>query len=106
MPVARAAPRRTTKLRDRRRHRQPRGRKIIADRAGAPPSPPDFEGDPNNPHRRFQCNERGYVRVDVKPEAWTGEHVVIDALPEDSAGSTIATFAVEDGKAGAIRVTR
>lgn len=60
--------------------------------------------DLNNPHRLFQTNQRGYVRVDVTPESWTSEHVIIDALREDATASTVATFAVEDGKAGAIRV--
>jgi alkaline phosphatase D len=60
--------------------------------------------DSNNPHRLFQTNRRGYVRVDVTPDAWTSEHVVVDALQENATASTIATFAVENGKAGAIRV--
>ena len=64
------------------------------------PAPPD----PNNPHRLFQYNKRGYVRVEVTPQQWTSEHVVIDALREDTTASTAATFAVENGKAGAIRV--
>ena len=42
--------------------------------------------------------------VDVTPETWTSEHVVIDAMQEDATASTIATFAVENGKAGAVRV--
>ena len=40
----------------------------------------------------------------MTPQSWTSEHVVIDALNEDAVASVIATFAVEDGKAGAIRV--
>ncbi len=63
-----------------------------------------FGGDAQNPHRLFQTNQRGYVRVEVTPESWTSEHVVVDAMQEHAPASTIATFVVEDGKAGAIRV--
>ena len=76
----------------------------ISTTAAAPPAPPVFTADPNNPHRLFQCNQRGYVRVEVTPQTWTSEHVVIDALNENAVASVVATFAVEDGKAGAIRV--
>lgn len=63
-----------------------------------------FGGDPQNPHRLFQTNQRGYVRVAVTPGSWTSEHIIVDAMREHASASTIATFAVEDGKAGAIRV--
>ena len=79
------------------------GTSISSRQGNNPPSPP-ANPDPNNPHRLFQCNQRGYVRVEVTPQSWTSEHVVIDALNEDAVASVIATFAVEDGKAGAIRV--
>ena len=80
------------------------GTSISSTQGTTPPSAPEFEADPNNPHRLFQCNQRGYVRVEVTPKSWTSEHLVVDALNEDALVSTIATFAVEDGKAGAIRV--
>ena len=34
-----------------------------------------FGGDAENPHRLFQTNQRGYVRVEVTPESWTSEHL-------------------------------
>ena len=80
------------------------GTSISTMQGAAPPSPPDFEPDPNNPHRLFQCNQRGHVRVEVTRKSRTSEHVVVDALQEHAPASTIATFAVEDGKAGAIRL--
>jgi alkaline phosphatase D len=63
-----------------------------------------FGGDTENPHRLFQTNQRGYVSVAVTPTSWTASHVIVDAMQEYAPGSTIATFVVEDGKAGAIRV--
>ena len=69
-------------------------------RGTGPPDPPDA----NNPHRLFQCNQRGYVKVEVTPESWRSEHRIVDALQEHAPSSTIATFVVEDGQPGAIRV--
>ena len=80
------------------------GTSISTMQGTAPPSPPVFGGDANNPHRLFQCNQRGYVRVEVTRKSWTSEHVVVDATQEHAPASTIATFAVEDGQPGAIRV--
>ena len=75
---------------------------------GAPGNPPPattFGGDPNNPHRLFQNNQRGYVSVEVTPESWTAHHRIVDSvLTPYSPGRTLASFAVENGKAGAIRV--
>ena len=44
------------------------------------------------------------MRVELTPERWRAEHRVVDALQEHAPSSTIATFAVEDGMPGAIRV--
>jgi len=63
-----------------------------------------FGGDTENPHRLFQTNQRGYVTVEVTPTSWAASHVIVDAMQQHALGSTLATFAVEDGKAGAIRV--
>jgi len=63
-----------------------------------------FGGDTENPHRLFQTNQRGYVTVEVTPTSWTASHVIVDAMQQHALGSTLATFAVENGKAGAIRV--
>ena len=40
----------------------------------------------------------------MTPTSWTASHVIVDAMQQYAPGRTIATFAVEDGKAGAIRV--
>ena len=61
-------------------------------------------GDANNPHRLFQTNQRGYVKVAVTPQTWTSEHKIVDALQEHAPSTTIATFAVEDGVPGAVQV--
>jgi alkaline phosphatase D len=70
-----------------------------------PPKPPTFGGEVQNPHRLFQSNERGWVRVDVTPDVWQAEFRSVDATQEHAPGSSIATFAVENGRPGAIRVS-
>jgi alkaline phosphatase D len=62
-----------------------------------------FGGDAQNPHRLFQTNQRGYVRVEVTPESWRSEHRIVDALQEHAPASTLATFVVADGEPGAIQ---
>jgi alkaline phosphatase D len=72
---------------------------------GNPDTVRTFGSDVNNPHRLFQNNQRGYVRVDLEPGLWTTQHrIVQDVLVPTSAGSTLATFAVQDGTPGAVRV--
>ncbi len=64
-----------------------------------------FGPDANNPHRLFQNNQRGYVRVDVAPGVWTAQYrIVTTVLAPTSPAATLATFAVEDGTPGAVRV--
>jgi alkaline phosphatase D len=79
------------------------GTSISSMQGNSPPSPPVFEPDPNNPHRLFQCNQRGYVSVEVTPGTWRSEHRVVDALQEHAEASVIATFVVEDGDPRAIQ---
>jgi alkaline phosphatase D len=60
--------------------------------------------DDDNPHRLWQNNRRGYVRVDVTPERWRSEHrVVTTVLEPGGVTSTRATFVVEDGNPAAIQ---
>jgi alkaline phosphatase D len=61
-------------------------------------------GDPNNPHILFEDFHRGYVRVTLEPERWTNEFRVVDTVRrrENVTTSTIASFAVEHGKPGAL----
>lgn len=65
-----------------------------------------YGGDPNNPHILFEDFHRGYVRVKLTPDRWTNEFRVVDTVSrsENVSTTTIATFAVENGKPGALRL--
>ncbi|HKG64895.1 MAG TPA: alkaline phosphatase D family protein, partial [Solirubrobacteraceae bacterium] len=65
-----------------------------------------FGGDPQNPHIVFRNNNRGYVRCTLTPDTWTSDFRVVDSVlrTEDIRTTTLATFEVENGKAGARRV--
>jgi alkaline phosphatase D len=74
---------------------------------GGNPTAPSatFGGDPNNPHLLFRNNNRGYVRCTLTPATWTSEFRKVDTvLQPDAPCSPLATFAVENGRAGAQRV--
>ncbi|MGW7683297.1 alkaline phosphatase D family protein [Kribbella sp. NPDC054772] len=59
----------------------------------------------DNPHLKFQNNQRGYIRVDVTPDRWQAEFRVSTTVrTPDAALSTLATFVTENGKPGAHRV--
>jgi alkaline phosphatase D len=59
----------------------------------------------DNPHLRFQNNQRGYIRVDVTPEQWRADFRVSDTvLRPDAPLYTLATFVTDNGKPGARRV--
>jgi alkaline phosphatase D len=61
-----------------------------------------FGGDPNNPHILFNNNNRGYVRCTLTPNAWTSEFRKVTKVEEpDAPASTLATFVIENGRAGA-----
>ena len=59
-------------------------------------------GNANNPHLRLSDNHHGYVRYTVTPELWRADYrVVPSVLQSDDGGiSTLASFVVEQGKAG------
>jgi alkaline phosphatase D len=62
-------------------------------------------GAPQNPHVLMRNNNRGYVRCTLTADAWTSEFRVVGTVRRpDSPCSTLATFAVENGRAGAQRV--
>jgi alkaline phosphatase D len=70
---------------------------------GDPATPSTRYGDdPYNPHIIFRNNDRGYVRCTLTPELWTSEYRKVSTVvqPEASA-STLATFVIENGRAGA-----
>lgn len=73
-------------------------------------SGPDFETFskmlPANPHVKFfDSRRRGYVLNTVTPGSWrTDFRVSEDVTTRRSAGSTLASFAIEAGRPGAIRV--
>lgn len=52
-----------------------------------------------------RCEERGYSLVDITPTTWrTQLRTVANPLRADSPVTTLAQFAVEDGKAGPVEI--
>jgi alkaline phosphatase D len=70
---------------------------------GDPVAPSTRRGDdPNNPHILFRDNHRGYVRCTLTPDAWTSEYRMTSTVKQPAAtASTLATFVIENGRAGA-----
>lgn len=62
-----------------------------------------FGGNANNPHLRFQDNHHGYVRCTVSAGLWQSDYRVVPSVvqPDDGGISTLASFVVEQGRAGA-----
>ena len=60
---------------------------------------------PHNPHIRYvDGRRRGYLRCEIAPARWTTDlRAVDDATDPRSGASTLATYHVEDGRAGAVR---
>jgi alkaline phosphatase D len=76
--------------------------------SGGDPAAPSttFGGDPNNPHILMINDNRGYVLCTVEPDAWTSDYrLVPTVLTRGVPASTLATFAVENGRPGAVRVS-
>jgi alkaline phosphatase D len=64
-----------------------------------------YGDDPNNPHVAFRNNNRGYVRCTVTPDVWVSEFRVVSTVRQLAATtSTLATFMIENGRPGAVRV--
>jgi alkaline phosphatase D len=71
---------------------------------GGDPANPStrFQDDPENPHLMFRNNNRGYVCCTLTPDAWISEYRVVPTVRTRGVpAATIATFAVENGRAGA-----
>jgi alkaline phosphatase D len=63
--------------------------------------PTTFCDDLDNPHVVFQDFHRGYVRCTITPDAWTSEMRAVGTVRQPvSPASTIASFTVENGRAG------
>jgi alkaline phosphatase D len=61
-----------------------------------------YGGNANNPHLRFSDNHHGYVRCTLTPKEYKADYrVVPSVLVEDAPVSTLASFVVEQGRAGA-----
>ena len=57
------------------------------------------------PNMKFHHNRRGYVRCEVTPGQWTADYRAVPYITRpDAPVETVATFAVEHGRAGANRV--
>ena len=66
---------------------------------------PPSGSDAQNPHRLFTDFHRGYVRVTLDTDVWTNEFRTVETVRQPvSPASTLATFVVENGKPGALRV--
>lgn len=60
---------------------------------------------PENPHVHFYNNQRGYVRCVVTPNRWQSDYRVVPFVSKPGAEiTTRASFAVENGRAGAQRL--
>jgi alkaline phosphatase D len=69
---------------------------------GDPVAPVVVLADPNNPHVLLRNNNRGYVKCTLTPDAWTSEYRIVNTVTQPEAtASTLITFAVENGRAGA-----
>ncbi|WP_028057839.1 alkaline phosphatase D family protein [Candidatus Solirubrobacter pratensis] len=73
---------------------------------GGDPAKPatTYNDDPNNPQLLFHNNNRGYVRCTVTPQQWTSDYRIVPSVRRRGvAASTLASFVVQDGVAGAQR---
>jgi alkaline phosphatase D len=61
---------------------------------------------PDNPHIKFfERDHRGYARCDVTPDRWLTDFVAVAHVRSaDAPASVLASFAVENGRAGAIPI--
>ncbi|PXY23731.1 alkaline phosphatase [Prauserella coralliicola] len=63
-----------------------------------------YDIDPNNPHLLFRDNHHGYVRCTLKHDQWVADYRVVDTVEAPTSPiHTLASFAVDSGKAGAHR---
>jgi alkaline phosphatase D len=71
------------------------------------PSPASTQSDPSakNPQLRFFDNHRGYVRCSIERTRLTADFRMVSTVREPTATvSTIASFAIDDGRPGAHRL--
>ena len=70
------------------------------------PASPCASGSRTIPTTRtslFRNNNRGYVRCTLTPESWTSEFRAVSSVVQPQGTcSTLATFAVEHGRPGAV----
>jgi alkaline phosphatase D len=61
---------------------------------------------PDNPHVKFfDSRKRGYARCDVTPGRWQTDFVAVEHVhARDAPASILASFVVESGRPGAVRV--
>ena len=64
-----------------------------------------FGGNANNPHLQFSDNHHGYVRCRSRRNSWRADYRVVPTViePVDGGISTLASFVVEAGQAGAVQ---
>lgn len=71
--------------------------------ANAPPYDAFAAFLPKNPHvQYFESREHGYVSVDLNPERMTIHFRSVDRSQDGAAVTTLKTFVVENGRAGAL----
>jgi alkaline phosphatase D len=80
---------------------------LIGSSITSPPPPYDLFKSflPDNPHIKFfESRKRGYVSVNLTKKAMTAKYqTVSDVMDPKATLSTLATFVVESGQAGAQR---
>ena len=58
----------------------------------------------SNPHITFYDAQHGYARCELTPDLWRTDFRAVSSVETaDAEISTIASFVVEDGKAGAVK---
>jgi alkaline phosphatase D len=58
--------------------------------------------DPDNPHIKLWNDNRGYVRCTLTPDVWVSEFRIVSTVVQPVATtSALATFTIENGRAGA-----
>jgi alkaline phosphatase D len=80
------------------------GTSITSGGDGSERSPVWRNYDTAVPNMKFHHNRRGYVRCEITPDRWTTDYRAVEYVTRPGAPvSTVATYVVENGKAGAAK---
>jgi len=77
----------------------------ISSEGDASPASTQFDPSTKNPQLRFFDNHRGYVRCSIERSRLTADFRAVSTVRQPTASvSTIASFAIDDGRPGAHRI--